>query len=851
MPRKKFRTARRKAKAKPTAPAAPKDTQTKRKQWSEESMTAALDEFKKGKHSINKIAVLYGVPKSTLHDRISGRVEHGTKSGPRPYLDAEEERQLANHLVKVAKLGYGKTRKEVKMIAENVAKDKGVLRCTRISDGWWKSFLHRQQCLSLRRADSTAHIRMDSVNNQSIQQYYDLLEETMVTHNIKKCPHQIYNMDETGMPLTPRTPNIVTHSGQKKVRYRTSGKKEQITVIACANAAGQAIPPMIIFEGKYLNHEWTIGEVPGTKYGMSEKGWTDQELFMYWLKHFLDHAVPARPLLLLLDGHSSHFELSSIQLAEEEGVIILCLPPHTTHESQPLDCGVFGPLKKQWTQVCHDFQQENKGAVISKYSFSSLFSKAWLQALSVCNIVAGFRKCGVYPFNRNAIEIIDNDPTDDSGIDLNHSCDDTPESEPPHKTNKESVPTQSLTEQNILLFQRRFEEGYDLYDPLYQKWLELEHPEAARSHNLESSILNFFPEAPIVNPVEITDDSGYPRDSTKLVNETQTSTSVLPASTEATESLNETEPLTPNLPASTETTEPLNQAESSTFKLPASTVAIESAESPISSLPASTVAASNTQCTNSLSVKHKETVSNKSGHSTTVLSKYLNTPTITKPKPSTRAITTARVLTSAECLDIIREKEMKRKAEEEAKQQRKREREEKKKKAEEEKQRKIEERKKKLAEKAENARKAAEEKAEKAKRAAEAKAHRLAEQERRLAERVRRAEEKRAAQTNDEELHVTSPTDEETSNMQRSGKKRNADSRSSASSAAKRKYPGETEASSENENQCCVCFELYDIQQGEVVWVQCSCKRWLHEDCVIDAIKDADGKIRLCPYCLT
>ena len=50
-------------------------------------------------------------------------------------------------------------------------------------------------------------------------------------------------------------------------------------------------------------------------------------------------------------------------------------------------------------------------------------------------------------------------------------------------------------------------------------------------------------------------------------------------------------------------------------------------------------------------------------NTTTVLSKYLSTPTITKPKSSTCAITTARVLTSAECLNIIREKETKKKAE--------------------------------------------------------------------------------------------------------------------------------------------------------------------------------------------
>jgi len=56
------------------------------------------------------------------------------------------------------------------------------------------------------------------------------------------------------------------------VRYRQSGNKEQISVIGCGNAAGQAIPPMVIFEGKYLNYLWTVGEVSGTIYGMTDKG---------------------------------------------------------------------------------------------------------------------------------------------------------------------------------------------------------------------------------------------------------------------------------------------------------------------------------------------------------------------------------------------------------------------------------------------------------------------------------------------------------------------------------------------------------------------------------------------------
>ena len=139
---------------------------------------------------------------------------------------------------------------------------------------------------------------------------------------------------------------MIALKGTKKVHCRTSGNKMQITILACASAAGTMIPPMVIFEGKRLNPEWTKGEVPCTLYGMSDKGWTDMELFSYWLKDlFLPNIPPARPVLLLLDGHSSHYEPDTIHHAATEGVVVLCLPPHTTHVSQPLDVSFFKPLK--------------------------------------------------------------------------------------------------------------------------------------------------------------------------------------------------------------------------------------------------------------------------------------------------------------------------------------------------------------------------------------------------------------------------------------------------------------------------------------------------------------------------
>ena len=104
--------------------------------------------------------------------------------------------------------------------------------------------------------------------------------------------------------------------------------------------------PMIIWDRKTLQADMTKGELPGTIYGLSSKGWTDPRTFLrFGLSfHFLRYAPPIRPILLLMDGHSSHYCL--MQYFDSQGeVILFTLPPNTSHLTQPLDKGCFGPLK--------------------------------------------------------------------------------------------------------------------------------------------------------------------------------------------------------------------------------------------------------------------------------------------------------------------------------------------------------------------------------------------------------------------------------------------------------------------------------------------------------------------------
>ena len=83
-------------------------------------------------------------------------------------------------------------------------------------------------------------------------------------------------------------------------------------------------------------------------------------------------------------------------------LVMLCLPPHTSHVSQPLDCG---PLKSEWTNVCHTFFQNNPGKIITRFNFNSLFSQAWLRAVNPTNIIGGFKRSGVCPYDLTAVRI--------------------------------------------------------------------------------------------------------------------------------------------------------------------------------------------------------------------------------------------------------------------------------------------------------------------------------------------------------------------------------------------------------------------------------------------------------------
>ena len=191
--------------------------------------------------------------------------------------------------------------------------------------------------------------------------------------------------------------------GQKHVVVNTSGDKTQITVLACVKADGCYMPPTVVFKRSDLKEDLIHGEVPGTIYGLSKSGWMDGDLFANWFHfHFLKHAPSERPILILLDGHSSHYNPKVIREAALAGVIYFVCHPisHTLHSL--LMWLLFIPLK---ATACDQYVSSNPGKKVTIYNFSELFSQAWYQAMVPRTVMSGFRATGVYPFNRRAISI--------------------------------------------------------------------------------------------------------------------------------------------------------------------------------------------------------------------------------------------------------------------------------------------------------------------------------------------------------------------------------------------------------------------------------------------------------------
>jgi DDE superfamily endonuclease/helix-turn-helix, Psq domain len=398
---------------------------TARQNWDSAAMAAAIDDVKAGRMGYKAASTLYGVPKTTIERRVKNKNKFSTGDmkilgAKRRVFSDKMENDLVRYILRMEELFFGLTLTDVRRLAFQLADHNSIANPFNKSLGlagedWANNFLHRHKELSIRSPEATSAARARGFNRITVGEFFTLLEKIQDEHHF--CPTRVFNVDETGLTTVQGKPSkIVALRGKKQVGALTSAERGQLcTVEICMSAAGQFIPPLIIFPRQRMKNELMDGTPPGCIYKCHPSGWMQTDIFTEWFQHFIVSSASSvtNPSLLILDGHATHTKnLAVIDLARLNGVTLLVLPPHCSHRLQPLDVSFMKPLSTFYNQECEKWLRSHPGRVITMFQIGAVFGSAYIRAATPEVAISGFRATGIFPLNRDVFSDSDFAPSD-------------------------------------------------------------------------------------------------------------------------------------------------------------------------------------------------------------------------------------------------------------------------------------------------------------------------------------------------------------------------------------------------------------------------------------------------------
>ena len=330
-----------------------------------------------------------------------------------------EEKEIVVTCQILQELGYGLTRGIVTRVVHDYLQDQkreSPFRDSAPGADWWAGFMGRWPSLSERKPQHLSTKRAMAGNPETMESWFATVQDFLKKVGLLKrrgpvadyaC--RIWNADETGFCLGSTSKKILARRGTHSVHEVSSTSDHQfITVSACGNAAGLKLPPFILYKGKHLYTTWTQGGPAAACYSVSESGWMEESNLLKWFEQqfypSIKHLLTTGPVVLFFDGHFSHMSISLIKKARSLGIHLFCLPPNTTHILQPLDIGVFGPMKQQWRTILKQHKIATRATNITKERFPALIKQLWETSIKPEHLEAGFRAAGLVPFNPKAVK---------------------------------------------------------------------------------------------------------------------------------------------------------------------------------------------------------------------------------------------------------------------------------------------------------------------------------------------------------------------------------------------------------------------------------------------------------------
>lgn len=366
----------------------------------------AIESVKAGNNSIREAAVAFGVPKSTLHNRL--HIPHPQPIGrPRALTDAEEKELVATLSIASA-WGFPIEVADIPRIV------KGYLDANKIQKSnfvenlpgyeWVNGFFKRHKADIVSKKPQYIKKARAKISCDVINLYFDNLEGVLAD----VPPSHIVNYDETNCVDDPARKNVVIRRRDKHAdRVLDSSRAAQSVMFACTGD-GKLLPPYVVYKALNVYKSWTEAGPAGARYAATKSGWFDMSTFEDWFfaicLPYFSSLDTSEPRVLIGDNVASHVSIRVINACISNNIRFCFLPPNSTHITQPLDVAVFRGFKIKWRSVLLNHKKK-RNCTLQKSDFPKLLKQALsdLESKMSNNISSGFRACGIIPLNREAV----------------------------------------------------------------------------------------------------------------------------------------------------------------------------------------------------------------------------------------------------------------------------------------------------------------------------------------------------------------------------------------------------------------------------------------------------------------
>ena len=198
--------------------------------------------------SIRKASQMWGVPFSTLRDRVVGHAQ------PKGQFEAQSmqklspyhEKHLADWVLAQEALGLPVKHQQIEVFANRILLASGSTE--KVGKHWLQKFLKRYPALKTKKDRRMDIKRLNGASVDVIKAWFQFLAVPTVR---AIDPQDRWNMDETGIMEGLGINGLCVGSSETKVslsKYPES--RIWTTIVECISATGQHLAPLVIFKGK-------------------------------------------------------------------------------------------------------------------------------------------------------------------------------------------------------------------------------------------------------------------------------------------------------------------------------------------------------------------------------------------------------------------------------------------------------------------------------------------------------------------------------------------------------------------------------------------------------------------------